>query len=569
MTKQTLFFIGLSLVCLAVHILIPVWQWDQAHILIHDNLDSSFVYYELLAQNDALLTLSNISIHGILGEVPAWTFGRLWGYRILRSLMDPLAAYHVFISLQALVAYGGMFLFCRSYLLLPYQNFRDEIASVVALSFATLPFWPFAGLSVAGLPFVAAIFCSGLGLQKRISRLYIIFLVVVGLFSIFVLSWLFFIPLAVCVLMFLSCRHGWEYTKIAWAYLGIFIIVMIATRWIEFAGTLLNAEPSIRSEFFKTHHDMIDAITTSIKYALNAQYHVESFHTIAFPLIAILGGLLLWKRQWPSLSFVAFIGITGLACVIYGFYLWEGLAFLKEKISLLNQLNWSRIHWLTPFFWWSIIALCLSAIAAFIPQHHKKVHVGFAVILCIIMAYQYQLHTKKSDFITEANRGEPSFTEFFAPDMFATIRDDLNLSQGDKVVAVGLHPSVLHYNHLPTLDGYISTAPLSRKYLWMDILAPELEKNSTLKNYIQNWGGRLYLFSDDVYRQTGLKTPQLYKGSDVTITTLDVRYDMLQENGVRYILSAVPIDTDQNRALRFVRKYNADESAWDIHLYAL
>jgi hypothetical protein len=68
--------------------------------------------------------------------------------------------------------------------------------------------------------------------------------------------------------------------------------------------------------------------------------------------------------------------------------------------------------------------------------------------------------------------------------------------QDYRVVSIGLHPAVAQYNGLYTLDTYNNFYPLSYKHQFLNIIAPELNKNKSLKSYFDLWGGRCYIFVD-------------------------------------------------------------------------
>jgi|MDSW01.1.fsa_nt_gb hypothetical protein len=550
-------------VLLAIHLLIPVFQWGDSHIAIHDNLDSSFVYYEILAQNNALLTLRNVMVSGIFGEIESWTFGRLWGYRLIRAVFEPLAAYNILIIIQTLTAFIGMFWFASRFLV-QYNKWRYEISAFVSLAFAVLPFWPFGGLTVAGLPLVAATIASGLH-DKSIKWVYAVLLLFVASFSIFVLSWIFYIPLVLLVLAYFTVCEGWSAVRQAWAYLGLFIIALLLTRWIEFAPVFFNEAESIRSEFVRQREGMVEALKIGVRHFIKGQYHAYSFHEIIFLLGALAVGVLLYKRQLPSLLFAFLAVLCVTSSFLFGVYKWSGANLLEEYIPLLRQINWGRFFWLSPFFWWSLAALCVGILA---PQTHKHAKV-FVVALCVLILAQYALSTKRSDFLIEEVRGNPSYTEFFAPSLFTQIKNDLDIPADKYVVAVGMHPSVLQYNGFHTLDGYISVAPLAKKQLFQEIMAPEVEKNPVLKDYIDNWGARLYILSNDLYTQSGTSIAQAYKNKNYEIYNLDIRYDLLRDNNVSHLISAVPIRDYKEKNIAYAGNYTDDKSVWEIYVYCI
>ena len=67
-----------------------------------------------------------------------------------------------------------------------------------------------------------------------------------------------------------------------------------------------------------------------------------------------------------------------------------------------------------------------------------------------------------------------------------------------RVASIGLHPAIAQYNGFYTLDSYNNFYPLSYKYEFRKIIEKELEKNKTIRIYFDEWGGRCYLFTDEL-----------------------------------------------------------------------
>ncbi|SIS48138.1 DUF6044 family protein [Salimicrobium flavidum] len=133
---------------------------------------------------------------------------------------------------------------------------------------------------------------------------------------------------------------------------------------------------------------------------------------------------------------------------------------------------------------------------------------------------------------------------------------------GYRVVSIGMHPAVSQYNDMHTLDLYAPVYPLSYKHEFREVIAGELEKNASLENYVDTWGGRLYVFVDELgenYRFT--------KEDDKTVADLQFNTEKFKEMGGDYVLSAVEIENAEENNLELLKVFESDESAWRIHLY--
>ena len=100
-------------------------------------------------------------------------------------------------------------------------------------------------------------------------------------------------------------------------------------------------------------------------------------------------------------------------------------------------------------------------------------------------------------------------------------------------------------------------------------MAPEVEKNPVLKDYIDNWGARLYILSNDLYTQSGTSIAQAYKNKNYEIYNLDIRYDLLRDNNVSHLISAVPIRDYKEKNIAYAGNYTDDKSVWEIYVYCI
>lgn len=124
---------------------------ENAHILIHDNLDSVFVWYQNLINSGKLLSDNSAIIEQFMGGVPRSSLpGELDVFTWLFVLFTPYTAYTINRTLMTLIAFYGMSRLLENH----FIGDDKMVKNGVALCFALLPFWPFGGLSVAGIPIV-------------------------------------------------------------------------------------------------------------------------------------------------------------------------------------------------------------------------------------------------------------------------------------------------------------------------------------------------------------------------------------------------------------------------------
>ena len=69
--------------------------------------------------------------------------------------------------------------------------------------------------------------------------------------------------------------------------------------------------------------------------------------------------------------------------------------------------------------------------------------------------------------------GVLSYREFYSTKLFEKIKREIGYN-GEWSVAFGMHPRVLQYNGISTLDGYSSYYPQAYKEQFRKLIAPDL-----------------------------------------------------------------------------------------------
>ena len=76
-----------------------------------------------------------------------------------------------------------------------------------------------------------------------------------------------------------------------------------------------------------------------------------------------------------------------------------------------------------------------------------------------------------------------------------------------------------------------------------------------------NWGSRCYLFVNDV------GTNFIRKKNEVYPINININSTALYNMGGRYIFSSYKITNFKENKLKFLNKFEDNNSAWDIYLY--
>ncbi|GHI00356.1 DUF6044 family protein [Neobacillus kokaensis] len=525
---------------------------EHAHMRIHDNLDSNITWYKVLVDSGQLFGSIQANIPQIMnGELSRNAFySEYYGIVELFRLFPPVIAYGLNQAISRTFAFLGMYLLLKKYVIKGKK--QGFIIIISALAFALTPFWPNGMLSIVGMPLALWAFLNIRNNEQKVISIFTITLL--PFYSTFMLGFFFFLSaMGVCWLVDVirSKKPQWRlFFSIAYMTL-----IYLAIEYRELASLVFSHVETNRSEFFESKNNLMQTIMLIFKnYIVGHNQDQTLFGIIILPVSLIALVIVLLQKSWKREKL--FIGLhlaNFLLSVWYAFWWYEGWVPLKQEISILNTFNFSRYHYLRPMIIYVLFALSLQIIW----RYHKKWRIAamvFAVLqIGVLIPSNEQIWYHHS----------PSFGQFYAVKEFADIKKFIGKSVEDyRVASIGLHPAIAQYNGLYTLDTYNNFYPLSYKQQFRKIIAPELAKNKTLESYFDQWGGRCYLFVDELG-----KNYMFSKHSLKVIHHLDMNIQAFKQMGGKYILSAVPIKNAKENHLDLLKVFQSKEAYWKIYLY--
>lgn len=533
-----------------------VYYGTDATLLIHDNLDSSFAWYKVLLESGALFQDNNFAIQRING-LPRGTLPSEFDAMVpLYALFGPYGAYIVNRMLVAFIGFFGMYLLLRRYVVPGRQN--RIIQSGAALCFAMLPFWPNHGLSSAGIPLVVYAF---LNIRERAYNWYHwLILLLFPFYSSLVLSGFFLlVSLSLLWLLDLARRKASIHALLALLLLSVGYLFTHYRLVLDFLAD--DTFVSHRVEFAAFDYTgLTQALQNAWSMFRSSLYHVRSLHDfLIFPLVLGAGLFVIHNADRRTRNIFTIVAVFLVSTSLwYGFLSWGGIADVKKAVMTVFPMQLGRFGALHPTLWMVMFAITLGMIL----RESKSLRLLVLGILGLQILYQLSSHE------IVANRNSPSIGAFFAENQFHAIRDHIDEEpSGYRVASLGIHPSIAQYNGFYTLDGYFINYPLSYKHAFRKVIAGELDKNDDLKEYFDNWGSRIYLFSSELKERGEYVMNRA--GNDFEIARLDIDHHAFRALGGRYILAAVRINQDSNPGIRFLKAFKDPSSAWDIYLYSV
>lgn len=549
------------IVVLLAYFLPFILQGDRSVIGVHDQLDSSFSHYLILANEGKTLALDpNTPVNGIMSGLERMYFPSGFNFiAILCMLFKPFTAYLINFILVHLVAFFGMYFLLTKHFLPDKED--QTICLIASLAFSLVPFYPVYGLSVAGLPLLLYAF---LNLYKRtFSKWDYIIISAFPFYSALFLTGAFSL-IGLFLLLLIDTFQTRKLNKILLYGMALYLLFSIIVDYALFYQILFKSNTaSHRVEMVFERFDFEKSFEMGVNLFYNLQYHASSPPEFIIPILFLALIIGIAKTHGQTKLLILFFLLNVAISMIHSLYNWNLLQEYLRHVPLLSSFQWDRFYFLSPLFWYIILALSIKTIS------DGTSSIGYSKLFIVfIITYQFFfLWRDNKDYRTTAynlfakEHSGISFKQFYDKDLFKDVKDFIGKDVANyKVASIGLHPTISQVNGFFTIDGYQPNYPLSYKKNFRRLIKHELEKKPALKAYFDEWGSRCYLFAASLYPSTSITK---FAGWN----PITVNYDFSKEPFADYILSAVELQNPDENHLSFVKSFDRPESQWRIFLY--
>lgn len=528
---------------------------ENSHIRVHDNMDSNIAWYKVLKDQKQLFGPINDTIEQIINGLPRNAIGTEFsGIEWLHYWLPSMTAYAISQTITRVFAFIGMYLLLKRYFVT--EEKMDFIRVFAALAFALTPVWPSGMLATLGHPLALYAFLNIRANRAKWTDWLI--LTLLPFYASFVLGFFFF-------LVAMGLLWAWDWIvkkKPNWRFFGSIaymtgIFLLIEYRLVY--SLVFPEDPTSRNEYFSAELSFLQSFRLIFKNWIVGHTHVITLHTfIILPITLLVLWIIFLQKRWKSEKhFVQLFVLNIVLSAWYAFWFYEGWEELKAKYSILNTFNFARFHFLRPLVLYLLFAIGCRILWKMGSYWRGIAKFALVAQLMILLAMNPELYYREV--------GAPSFKEFYAVDQFEEIKNFIGKPQDTyRVVSIGIHPAISQYNGFYTLDTYNNYYPLSYKHQFRKVIEKELDKNQELKKYFDKWGGRCYIFVDELGKKYAYE-----KDSKKMIKNLELNTEVLKEMGGEYILSAVPIQNASENNLNLMKSFNHKESVWKIYLYQL
>ncbi|MCC7302116.1 MAG: hypothetical protein IT233_05695 [Bacteroidia bacterium] len=541
--------------------LLPVLFFGKATLFtVNDVMDSNHVLYSIIGGQVSGAELQGGTYPSIMGGLPESGLPSRYSLiSLIYFLFEPFTSYFIHLLLIRMVAFAGMYL-----LFTRIMQAENRFAVWSSLCFSLLPFFPFAGCSVAGLPLLVFVI-------SRITRKTggvgnILYLLVFPLCSNMVWIGIVAVPL---LLLYIAWR-GLRHRPVPLLLLLSPLLLTAGYFLSEFSllrDTFLDARYISHREEFSMHAFMYPvtlpwAVLLGWDLFIYSQEHTQS---LQFPVLLLSVPLLLlaaFRQHWSyRKNWLLLFLFIGLIALVYGLLLWSPVAAAAERIKIFRLIDPSRLYFLQPFLWY----LLFFGLLLELYRRSVLMRLAAQILLAAQISWLLWNDVPLQTFRSEGAEGiYMRYDQYYSASLFSEISADPEVRSGKKrFVCLGLNPGIAQMNGLHTIDGYVSNYPLEYKHRFREIIAAELEKDATIKKYFDHWGSRCYLFN-----HASRRTMYVRETDRNIWPLLDLNVSAMKALGATHLLSYVPLPEQMNQ-FRKEKCYETAGIGNRLYLYAL
>ncbi len=463
--------------------LAPYWSgYSEATFLIHDSLNGNIVFNEILINSGKILGKSTDSIDGFMGGLDRgvmrskfsfllwlqYIFGGEWSYRILVVLVHLTAYFSMNIWLKRCVEYLG--------------EDNRMIRIFISLLFGLLPFWPHAGIAIAGMPLLFYSFSSFCfkTVRKRDIMVLLLFPFASGFFisSLFVL-----IVFGLFLFGYLVIRRQILVKGFVWIAVFIMITFFVEHQLIDLV--FFQNFVSQRGAGVRYSLNALGFIGISMKLFFLGQYHAHADAVWFVPMIFL--GLLYMIRS-KSKSSVLLVSVLFIMAILVSFHEIFNWNILQSIFpSMVNMPIQFRFYAIMPLIWHTVLFVSIVQLI----KWNIYLRIALPLILSFVMVnrffniavYDYQgLNYAENSFMSSyLQKGEFGYSTFEDYYLTSTMKDlelKYGVSEESRIGCIGFEPQRVQYNGMSTVGGYYPAYRSSFQKCFSDLVFGDSSKES-------------------------------------------------------------------------------------------
>ena len=551
---------------------------DNSYIQIHDNLDLFMAHYQMIKLNHAFFTghATMPMLHGVDRDLLGSEFLL---YNLLYVIFPNCAAYFIGYILKIIVGFCGFVLLAKEIYRENFLKYRP-IIFVIAAAYGMIPVFPTYGIAFTSVPIIILLLIK-LYREKETKKKLVLYLGIFcyPLISYFSYHGFFILCYMVCAFIILWIKDK-RFPKSIFAAICVLSAGYMAWEYRLFRAMLFDDTVTIRTTMNHGHLTVAEALKTAFTEFFRTSFHSQDNHAY-FVFWVCMAGLIIVNvihvkkheaaRMLKDPVNLIFLWMV-FNCLIFGFYENEAFrTFVERLVPKLTGFEFARTAYFNTFLWFAELLIILTRLydtGKEKAQLIANITVTVAVVIVMFVPavyndFYYTCYNYAYKFIRHSETSTVNYREFYSTELFDHILTDIGYD-GDWSAAYGLHPAVLQYNGISTVDGYLGMYPQSYKEKWGKVIEPALEGSPSLKDYFDGWGARVTLYSgSDENTYAPLRVMKLEDNR------LVVNMKELKSLECRYIFSRIEFSNADELGINLIGEYSGYNSPYTIYVYDL
>ncbi|WP_027209412.1 DUF6044 family protein [Butyrivibrio hungatei] len=576
---------------------------ENSYIGVHDNMDLFIAQFAMLRNTGTFFS------HGVsapfLGGVSRDVLpGEASLYTVLYMIFSPFTAYIVgYVLKLGIAVFSCVLLFVDCTILSGEkidsfferarfclkEEYAPELNLAVGAGFlyGVLNLFPAFGISFASIPLIVYLLrriylTEKSDDPKRVRKMagYVVlifcypFVSYFSYFGFFILGYLF---IAIIWMWIRDKRLSFGLI----AGLVALSVGFVVFEYRLFGMMLFSDVTTIRDTMVQSYVQVSEVPALVGDVFVNGMMHAEDCHKyfvmpVCLLYLIFLNGRYVYKKNFRGVFTDAYnlcALILVFNAVVYGIY------FIREVddvfatvVPPLKGFQFNRTVFFSPFIWCAMLFIIAYR------MRKKEIFKGVlsyaviatAVVFVIITPTRYNdlrgtLYHIVKENVMGNKLDDLNYREFYSEELFSDVKKEIGYKEGEWSVAYGMHPAILEYNGIATLDGYLGFYPQSYKEEFRKVIAPALSKNPASAAYFDEWGARCYLYSG-TDATIVMATKSMY---GVTDNNIYIDAGELKKLGCKYLFSRIDISNALEVGLFQVGEYSGHGSPYNIYVYGL
>ena len=544
---------------------------ERSYIAVHDNMDLFLAQYQML-KNTGSFFKHGVDVPFLGGVSRDLLPSELSLYSLLYMLFSTYTAYVLGLLLKIVL---GIFSFCLLAKELFGERYRiyRPVIYMTGFAYGILYFFPAFGFAFASIPLCVLLLIK---IYRQPALRWYLALLAYPLVSYFSYHGIFILGYLVLAIVWISIRDK-KPAKPLIAALFVLAAGYVLCEYRLFGQMLLSDEVTIRSTIVNPSLTVPEIGQEIVTVWKDSIFHAEDVHgKVIMPICAVYFVVLnlsyLRKKQGgrilrePFNLLMVFILFN---CLIYGLYDFAPLRrFVETILPPLEGWQFNRTIFFNPFLWDMALLLILVRLydRGAITLWGANLLVCGAVLAVILSPTRYNdLYATCHHRFYEYNHGtevdELSYEQFYAVELFDQIKEEIGY-EGEWSAAYGMHPAVLEYNGIATLDGYLGFYTQQYKEDFRKIIAPALDRVEASRIYYDDWGARAYLYSG-TYESVVSAGKTVHAADD----TLYMNPEAFRQLGGTYLFSRIRFSNAEEMELKLLGEYTAKDGSMTVYAY--